>query len=316
MKRSLGPLYWRPSPAEQPAKHWPCTTGRGPGRGKQNGTSQGEGPVKGESDHPPTLKLYARGSLKTALDLISSSMSRTSSKENVGRHHIGSTRISREGMAWVSESSRLWRPLQIDPWPHSTVMGALDRAEFRSAELYLWTAKSIHIERGHEWTAQLIQAARRAKAACKRGRGPAKQAQPLPLSDLHRISDQLSPEASFAKVQHIQFEHRLKIVHWLLPSSKTDWQALGCARTHACACSDGIDPANLPPIDGRICEVLQPRLAFPLPREARLLRRGGLWRLNPLLSAWTLNWSPIRACESSQVIPHVPLEQCAWPWIR
>ena len=74
-----------------------------------------------------------------------------------------------------------------------TVMGALDRAEYRSAELYLWTAKSIHIERGHEWTAQLIQAARRAKAACKRGRGPAKQAQPLPLSDLHRISDQLSP---------------------------------------------------------------------------------------------------------------------------
>ena len=146
--------------------------------------------------NPPALKPYARGSFKTALNLISSDPAQC--REHLRKRMLADTtsgpQESRE-KAWheLAKAAGFDDPFRLSPELILTVMGALDRAEYRSAELYLWTAKSIHIARGHEWTAQLIQAARRAKAACKRGRGPAKQAQPLPLSDLHPISDQLSP---------------------------------------------------------------------------------------------------------------------------
>ena len=274
MKRSLGPIYWRPTPEEKPAKRVGLTPlEEGPVVGPRTDVAKLKGSSKANPSTPSVVKPYARGSFKTALDLISSDPAQC-------RDHLRSRMLADTTSGPQESREKSWHELAIaagfeDPFNLSvdlihTVMGALDKAEYRSAELYLWTAKSLHIERGHEWTAQLAQAARRAKAACKRGRGPAKQAQPLPLSDLHRVQDQQEPfvrhgpccpvrstvliswwllreiEASFAKVHHIQFEHSLKLVHWLLPSSKTDWQALGCTRTHACACSDGIDPRICP----------------------------------------------------------------------
>lgn len=183
MKRSLGPLYWRPCPVEQPTKRIGLVPlDEGPVIGNRTESAKAKDSSKANPCNPPALKPYARGSFKTALDLISSDPAQC--REHLRKRMLADTtsgpQESRE-KAWheLAKAAGFDDPFRLSPELILTVMGALDRAEYRSAELYLWTAKSIHIARGHEWTAQLIQAARRAKAACKRGRGPAKQAQPL-----------------------------------------------------------------------------------------------------------------------------------------
>ena len=44
-------------------------------------------------------------------------------------------------------------PFELDPTLMFKVMGALKLAGFRSAQLYLDTAKAVHISSGHPWTA-------------------------------------------------------------------------------------------------------------------------------------------------------------------
>ena len=130
-------------------------------------------------------------------------------------------------------------------------MGALDGAEYRSTELYLDVARQRHIASGEVWTQQLALAAKRATRACKRGRGPAKQAQPLPMANLPQVSQQMAPvhpqgpqfparatlvtswwllreiEASNAEIDHVDDCTDGRLIHWRLPSSKADWVALG-----------------------------------------------------------------------------------------
>lgn len=124
------------------------------------------------------------------------------------------------------------------------------------------TAKQVHIAAGRPWTQQLQQAANQAKRACQRGRGPAKQAQPLPLLELGKLEDTKESwapegpafpvrstiiiswwllreiEASLAEISHVDIDPVNKVAHWRLPSSKADWKALGAVRTHACACDE------------------------------------------------------------------------------
>ena len=147
-------------------------------------------------------------------------------------------------------------------------MGALDAGGYRSTELYLDAARQQHINRGYDWTQQLALTAKRATRACKRGRGPSKQAQPLPLEKVPSVPQQakavhpggpLYParatvlvswwllreiEASNAEISHIAIDQENRLAHWRLPHSKTDWVALGATRTHACSCrsSSAIDP--------------------------------------------------------------------------
>jgi hypothetical protein len=62
-----------------------------------------------------------------------------------------------------------------------TVMGLLRRAGYRSAGQYLHVARQRHVERGGIISSSAALACERADRACRRGRGPAKQAQPLPV---------------------------------------------------------------------------------------------------------------------------------------
>ena len=43
-------------------------------------------------------------------------------------------------------------------------------------------------------------------------------------------------EASSAKPEHVKQDQEGRMIHWKLPSSKTDWKALGATRTHTCNC--------------------------------------------------------------------------------
>jgi hypothetical protein len=143
------------------------------------------------------------------------------------------------------------------------VVGAPRAAKFRSAEQYLDVAFTEHVNRGFPVTSQLLLASKRANRAAKRNRGPGKQAAALPLSRLGDLQ-QVDPfhsrgpaypgratriaswrllreiEAASAKPKHIRFEDEL--VHWNLPNSKTDLQALGCQQTHSCCCESDRNP--------------------------------------------------------------------------
>ena len=159
-------------------------------------------------------------------------------------------------------------PFELDPTLMFKVMGALKLAGFRSAQLYLDTAKAVHISSGHPWTAQLQQAYRASVRSCTRGLGTPKQASPLPLAKLGQFTTQDAVakggpvwpgratllaswwllreiEASHATVDHVEINPELRQVSWRLPSSKTDWKALGATRKHTCACSF-LDPSICP----------------------------------------------------------------------
>ena len=52
----------------------------------------------------------------------------------------------------------------------------------RSAEQDLYTMRKGHVMRGHKWTQRLTVELRDCARSCERGLGPARQADPLPLS--------------------------------------------------------------------------------------------------------------------------------------
>ena len=150
-------------------------------------------------------------------------------------------------------------PFDLEPGLIFRVMGALKLAGFRSAQLYMDNAKARHIANGRPWTAQLQQCYRAAVRSCNRGIGNPKQAAPLPLAQLAPLAgaEPLAPggpcwparstilsswwllreiEASNARRNHVEVDVNLQKINWRLPSSKTDWKALGAVRSHTCAC--------------------------------------------------------------------------------
>ena len=263
MKRSLAPRTWRPNNSD-------CSDG---GRNtKVKGIAPlVEGPVFGAIEAQEEVRApqgdevrpYRRGSLDSAMQLIASSMEECT--EHIRQKRLATTSkgpFESRKATWASLASRAGfsEPFCLQPSMIYAVMGAMDLAGYRSSELYLDTARQVHIEAGRPWTQQLAQASRQARRACQRGRGPAKQAQPLPFRDLCNLEihkDQLANggplwpvramllaswwllreiEASAAKPSHVEVDETNRLVHWRLPSSKCDWQALGATRTHACNC--------------------------------------------------------------------------------
>ena len=271
MKRSLGPSRWflvQDHDTPKVPKMAPLC--EGPVVGKTPASMETTEKTEAE---PKPLKPYQRGNLDLALQEITEDSSKCFDhiQQNVkSKNSIGPYK-SREN-AWETLAIRagFTEPFHLSPDLIFMVMGALDRAGYRSSELYLDTAKQAHIQRGFPWTSQLAQAAKQAKRACQRHRGPAKQAQPLPLPQLGALNDEEEPlakggpyhpirstilmswwllreiEASNAKVDDIRIDSTAMLVHWRLPSSKTDWQGLGSTRTHACCCDCGTSPQICP----------------------------------------------------------------------
>ena len=194
------------------------------------------------------------------------------------------------------------------------VMGALDAGGYRSTELYLDTARQQHISRGYDWTQQLALSAKRATRACKRGRGPSKQAQPLPLAKVPSVSSQSGAvhpggpchparaillvswwllreiEASNAEISHVTIDKDHRLAHWRLPHSKADWVALGATRTHSCTCSSTSTSDPLCPFHAIVAQIVD-TFSF-LQAEGPNPRSWGGWRRSSGLHfSWENRWS-------------------------
>eukprot|EP00435_Cladocopium_sp_Y103_P055235 s871_g18.t1 len=202
MKRSLGPTYWhKPAcPVDQPKKPkglQPLTEGPAISSQAQTALVQSN-ERRPPQNEEPQVKPYGRGSIEIAVraaqsgpqDCVEHIVKRSRAANCHGPHK------SRE-RTWetIATAAGFSDPFDLSPNLIFTVMGALDKAGYRSAELYLEVAKQQHISRGDPWSAQLALAARLAKRACQRGRGPAKQAQPLPLEVVATLEHKREPLA-------------------------------------------------------------------------------------------------------------------------
>lgn len=137
-------------------------------------------------------------------------------------------------------------PFYLSPDSIFTVMGALKRGGYRSAQLYLEAAQAQHIASGLPWTAVLQQARRAAIRSCGRYLGNLKQAGGLPLVRIAECTSTVplvsggpkwpgrsvllaswwllrEKEAAQAKRMHIRLDEHAKTISWRLPSSKIGW---------------------------------------------------------------------------------------------
>ena len=150
-------------------------------------------------------------------------------------------------------------PFRLDPEMVFAVTGVLKSAQYRSAANYLSAAKRAHIEAGHPWGAQLDLCFRQAVRAARRNLGPSQFAEAIPFLAMVSITDAepfcpggprhpgracliaswwllREVEASNAQIGHLEFDESRSLVSLRLPNSKTDPQALGTERSHACSC--------------------------------------------------------------------------------
>ena len=150
--------------------------------------------------------------------------------------------------------------------------GLLRKGGYRSAEMYLSTFKNAHIRLGHQWTEQHALEHAECTRAVRRGLGPPRQADALPLDQI--VSIQVPEEDPFEPAHTLAVSRDVAIVAswWMLreielaaatigqltielrvdphntsndlcgravfnlPVSKSDYRALGKVRTHNCAC--------------------------------------------------------------------------------
>ena len=314
MKRSLGPRYWTPCSSKTP-RSTPEVKAL---------TPLVEGPAFGQPAKalveplvPQTVKCgkvkpYSRGKLGQAVAAIRNNPEACAdglrSKVWAGTSE-GPVNSREKTWAILANEAGFADPFLVTPDLIFTVMGALEAGGYRSTELYLDAARQQHINRGYDWTQQLALSAKRATRACKRGRGPSKQAQPLPLEKVPSVPQQakavhpggpLYParatvlvswwllreiEASNAEISHIAIDPENRLAHWRLPHSKTDWVALGATRTHACSCRSSSAIDSICPFHSMVAqlEFAKTRGPYLFPTDA-----GG----QPVKAGWvaTFEW--------------------------
>ncbi len=155
------------------------------------------------------------------------------------------------------------------PWPLDIVKlqaaaATLKAHGYRSAAQYLHALKRQHVSLGYSWTDQLARELADCSRSCKRGLGPAAQAQPLPLSAwvtgplpaptvLTAGVDAIlvgawwlmrEIELAGLLVQDVELSagHQCGTATLLLAVSKTDPSAKGVRRTLGCCCPNVLCP--------------------------------------------------------------------------
>ena len=152
----------------------------------------------------------------------------------------------------------------------------LMRGGYRFALNYLSAMKRGHLEREHEWTAALQLRLADCSRATRRGKGPDRQADVLPLDVLCRTPQSAVDaarssswpaaglhaaivaaswatreiESGVALLTSVSFSPAVKdegpcgLAHWDLPASKADVEALGKTRTLPCSCPEADCPVR------------------------------------------------------------------------
>ncbi|CAK9013877.1 unnamed protein product [Durusdinium trenchii] len=140
----------------------------------------GGGPRDRGSGEP---KPYGRGSAEAAITAAQDPQACRAelSKDIMAESTKGPAASRQKLWATLAVTAGWSDTFHLDPNMIFTVMGALKTGGYRSAQLYLDTAKNCHIALGQPWDCQLQQAYRSAVRSCKRGIGHPKQAAHLPL---------------------------------------------------------------------------------------------------------------------------------------
>ena len=225
-------------------------------------------------DHPKVFK-YARGNLKRALEIAGNTTGRTQAVRSLMDAYY-----ARNGWAQRKQKLKVWsaigraagvvNPEQLNPQGVRIIMGVLRAARYRSAESYLEAARIAFIRSGNNVSETLALEIRMAVRACRRGRGPAKQAAPLPFPALAELP---WSELGTHSDGPVNPRHTLLLGAWWLcreielseltwqdceltatqatlnfKSSKPDLEAMGEARAHDCMCKHigpGFCPVHL-----------------------------------------------------------------------
>ena len=164
--------------------------------------------------------------------------------------------------SWFGADGEPAFPLSVEKL---RAVGAVFKARgYRSFPNYLTKAKQQHIRLTGSWPVLLDLEARQIKRSVRRGLGPSRQSEPLQLERVAEMpSDLLSSpeplvedgpvgpwnlavlgvyfmlreiESSLSLASSITLDFALKMVCWLLPSSKTDSTALTTTREWHCLC--------------------------------------------------------------------------------
>ena len=169
--------------------------------------------------------------------------------------------------------ARGWAVASVSPARLEIAGALLTRGQYRSIESYISAIKRAHVSAQGVWTDLHMQVASDAIRAGCRGKGPGRQAAPLPLEELidkmaeHRLhAHEHWPEepasvlvvvcawlvreieSSSAMVEHVcvhepqDGQAGCRWAEWKLPATKTDTAAQGTTRSLGCACPSRLCP--------------------------------------------------------------------------
>ena len=231
-------------------------------------------PVTTKRADAPLVLPYKRGSVAQALAAVESHEERQASRNLFEDRAVAkSTLRSRHARlkVWnkLAEKAGVQGPLTAHAV--KTVVGALLRANFRSAAAYFSAAKRDHIERYKSWDSELdLIVAADVSRACKRGLGPPSRSSPFPILSIASAREnnpeqfaQLVPHASgplhpwpcaiiatwgmFREIEiantslaDVRYSRADKTLTIVAPASKADISALGASITLVCTCSNGL----------------------------------------------------------------------------
>jgi integrase len=231
---------------------------------RPKGSAKPHAPESSVRAGAPSVLAYATGSRTKALDIATDPLRRSAAKRKLeDKIFAASSRGTRTARleTWdMIAAASGFTPGDMSVELIYSQMGILREADYRSSEMYLADAKSRFIEQGGAISGQLAQACRWAERAAARGRGPAKQAMPLPLEEFHKLPGASTPWCAGGPVcprraltvgawwmlremelAHIKRGHVRIVdshtVELFLPVAKADVTALGAHRRHVCCCS-------------------------------------------------------------------------------
>ena len=229
-------------------------------------------------DHPWRKGVAIRLPYRTGskMGLGNTANDKAAVRKLVNAKFAASTRSShRSRIKWWTErcAERSWTTTPVTAEKLLLAAALLKDGGYRSACLYLAMMRRMHVQHGFSWTEQLAQEFTDVKRAVLRGLGPDKQAGPLPIVEIGRLTEEelakkkgphwpaagrdvaivscawlcREVEVSTAFAGAITIHECKKggccWAEWDLPASKADWIALGKKRSLGCACPSPLCPA-------------------------------------------------------------------------
>jgi hypothetical protein len=187
------------------------------------------------------------------------------------------SRRSRESWWLRRAAQRDLEAYPLNPDSLRLAAGLLRKGGYRSAEMYLSTFKNAHVRLGYHWTEQLALEHTECIRAVRRGLGPPRRADALPLDDIGSIRVQEEDPLETPHTLAVSRDVAIVSSWWMLreielaaatigqltiearnpegspnglcgravfnlPVSKSDYRALGKIRTHNCACPSPVCP--------------------------------------------------------------------------